>query len=331
MKKKAYIYVNYNNIVVLQSYLNVVKDALTNIGYECKFVKSLEGVKKTCLIVHPMGVDALKFYLKGFHNFILWQQGATANESYMRNHSKFRYLALNFIDVFAMKKARAIIYVSEYMKKHYERLGHCSFEKKSYLMPCFNEVYDDSIYKNKDYSKKTFTYVGSLDLWQCFEQTVELYKQIEDRVPNTIFKVLTFNVNEGKRILAKKGIKNYIIKCVPKEDVKKELLDTTFGFIIREDNIVNRVATPTKLSSYLSAGVIPIFSVCLNDFTLATGKMKYVKALPQDYCVDEIIDFINMPLSTKEIADEYKCLFYNYYSTEKHTMNLTTLFNSLLL
>lgn len=50
----AYIYINYNNIVVLKEYLDVVKLSLDNLGYTCKYIKTLQNVKKNDLIVFPM-------------------------------------------------------------------------------------------------------------------------------------------------------------------------------------------------------------------------------------------------------------------------------------
>lgn len=327
--KKAYIYINYNNIVVLKAYLEVVKNALEANGYKCEFVKSLEGINKKSLIVHPMAVDAFKYYWKGYKNFIVWQQGATADESYMRNHSKLRYWLLNKIDTFSMNKARFILYVSEYERKHYERIAGQSFAEKSYVMPCFNEEYDESVYTHKDYTKKVFTYVGSLDLWQCFEQTADLYKKIEDSIPNCQFKVLTFSVDEGKRILEQKGVKNFVVKCVPKEEVKKELIETTYGFILREDSIVNRVATPTKFSSYLASGVIPIFSDCLRDFSLASEGMRYVLKVPADYTLASITEFVNKDIEPQEIQKEYFEILNGHYSVPKHTKKLTELLSML--
>lgn len=329
MAKKTYIYINYNNIVVLQTYLDVIKCALEKQGYECKYTKSLDNIRKQDLIVFPMGIDAFKFYLKGYHNFILWQQGATADESFMRNHSKLRYWILNKMDLFAMKKAKAILYVSQYMREYYEKLGNCSFSDKSYLMPCFNEEYDKTAFDAKDYSKKVFTYVGSLDLWQCFEQTADIYKRIEDKLQDCFFKVLTFDEKKGKRILEEKGVKNYSVKRVPKEEVKQELLEANYGFIIREDSIVNRVATPTKFSSYLSSGVIPIFSKCLTDFTQESSKMKYALPLDEDIDVTSLLDFVNQEVKKEEISKEYERLFSEYYSPEHHTEQLTLLFNKL--
>lgn len=328
--KQAYIYINYPNIVVLQNYLEVVQKALQHIGYQCVFVKSLKGVDKQSLIVHPMGVDAFKYYWKGYKNFILWQQGATADESFMRNHNKLRYWILNKIDTLAMKKSRFVLFVSDYMRKHYETLAGQSFKEKSYVMPCFNEVYDESIYKFKDYSRKVFTYVGSLDLWQCFEQTVSLYKQIEDRIPNTLFKVLTFNVDDAKKILIEKGVKNYSVACVPNDQVKKELLETTYGFVIREDNMVNRVATPTKFSSYLASGVIPIFSECLHDFSKASAECEYVMCVPQSFETEQIVKFVEKNINTGKLQTEFKSLLNGHYSPDTHIERITKLLAKVL-
>ncbi len=286
----AYIYINYNNIVVLKEYLDVLKEALENLNYECKYVKNLDGIKKSDLVVFPMGIDAFRFYIKGYKNFIVWQQGATADESFMRNHSYLRKRIIDGIDILAMKKAKFILYVSDYMREHYSKLAKTNFEKKSYVMPCFNEVLDDSIFEKKDYSKKIFTYVGSLDLWQCFEKTADIYAAIEKQVPNCFFKVLTFQEEEAIRILRDKNIKNFEVKKVPKDQVKKELLECTYGFIIREDNIVNRVATPTKISSYLSAGVLPIYSNCLIDFYEQTHNCNSFCVTNGD--VDKILKFV---------------------------------------
>lgn len=330
--ERAYIYINYPNIVVLQDYLNVVKHALEDIGYIVEFTKSLDGISKKDLIVHPMGNDAFKYYLKGFRNFILWQQGATADESYMRHASKLRFMILNMMDLFAMNKAKAILYVSEELRRIYEKRGHCSFSGKSYIMPCFNEQYTESVYANKNYEKKVFSYVGSLAKWQCFEETVDLYKSIESKVSGTFFKVLTFNVDEAKEILKSKGIKNYSVACVPKERVFEELKDVTYGFIVRKDSVVNNVATPTKFSSYMSAGVIPIFSSCLKDFAVLSDKIKYAKKIGElsESVVDDIVRFVKQDINVSEIKKEYKSVFDTYYNKDVHRNNISTLLKKLL-
>lgn len=322
MAKKAYIYMNYPNVVVLNVYLDVIKEALVRLNYECEYIKDFNGVSKQDLIVFPMGKDAFKYYFKGYRNFILWQQGATGAESFMRHGSKIRSGILNYMDCFAMKKAKMIFYVSQYMQEYYEKMAHTSFERKAYVMPCFNEVLDKELLEKKDYSKKVFTYVGSLDLWQCFNETVDIYAEIEKRIPDVFFKVLTFNTEKAKEIIKAKNITNYSVACVPKEQVKSELENATYGFIIRHDIEVNRVATPTKISSYLSAGVLPIYSTCLKDFHAQAHGKAFAYALNPKEDIDGLIQFINSDLDKSLVQQEIDDLFSTYYSKDYHVSNI---------
>ena len=323
MCKKAYIYVNYKNIVVLKNYLDIVKQALEKNNYECEYVKKINGLDKKVLYVFPMGIDAFKFYFKGYRNFIIWMQGATADESFLRNHSMIRYKLLNFIDCFALKKAKFILFCSNYMKMHYERLSKTSFENKSYIMPCYNESINLGIIYNKDYNKKIFTYVGSLDLWQCFDETVRLYKKIETIYPDAQLKVLTFSVDEAIKKLKENHVKNYTVKCVKKEEVQKELQDVVYGFLIRDDSIVNRVATPTKLSSYMSVGIIPIFSTVLDDFYNQSKKMKYTVPIRDVNNINGIKSELDKNIVKKELLNEYIELFETYYGTKRHISKIS--------
>ena len=323
--KKAYVYMNYDNIIVLETYLNVIKNGLEKKGYKCEKIWSLDGVPTKSLIVFSAATDVFRFYLKGYKNVLLWQQGIAGEESFMRNHSNIRKIILNFIDCYAMKKARGIFFVSSYMKKYYEKMACTDFSKKCYIMPCFNEQLDNSVFEKKDYSKKTFAYVGSLSVWQCFEETAELYSKIEKAIPNTFFKVLTFDVEKAERIINEKQIKNYCVKCVPKEDVQDELKDISFGFIIRRDTEVNRVATPTKLSSYLSVGVLPIYSSCLRDFhTQANGK-SFALVTDIGENIDELISKISIGVDKLTVQQEIIDLFETYYSAENHSKNISFL------
>lgn len=318
MEKKAYIYINYRNVVVLNVYLDVIKEALSRSGYICEYIKDFSNVSKKDLIVFPMGNDAFKYYLKGYRNIMLWQQGATGAESFMRHNSKLRRFILNSMDCFVMKRAKMIFYVSQYMKEYYEKMAKTSFSDKAYVMPCFNEVLDKEIFEKKDYSKKTFTYVGSLDLWQCFNETAEIYAEIEKNIPDAFFKVLTFNTEKAEKILREKNIKNYSVACVPKEQVKKELEEATYGFIVRHDIDVNRVATPTKISSYLSAGVIPIYSTCLDDFNRVAKDKNCAFGVREVKDISPLLNFVKKTPDTETVSSEITELFEGYYNTEMH-------------
>ena len=62
----------------------------------------------------------------------------------------------------------------------------------AFVMPCFNEEMDREQFLVHDYNDNVFIYAGTLAAWQCFEQTVRLYKQIEETYGNIVrFLVLT--------------------------------------------------------------------------------------------------------------------------------------------
>ena len=323
MVKQAFLYINYKNIVVLKDYLDIVRQALEDNGYDTRYVKSLDGIDKTSMIVFPMAVDAFRYYWKGYKRIILWQQGVTAEESFLRNHSKLRLMILNGIDCFIMKKAISILFVSKELKNYYEIRARQSFESKSYVMPCFNEELDISVLQKKDYKDPSFVYVGSLDLWQCFQQTVSLYTQIERKIPGCRLKVLTFQTEEADRILREAGAENYCVKCVPKELVREELEECSFGFVLREDIEVNRVATPTKISSYLAAGVIPVVTRSVRDFAaLAKGK-KCACIVKDTTDIETIISFMNSDVKKDDVAKDVIDIFGSYYNKDVHVDHLS--------
>lgn len=323
----VYIFFKYKNMEVTRDYLNVIGAALHQVDLSCQYVNTMDGVPKKAFVMFVAGVDAFKYYLQGYHNIILWQQGATGAESFMRNSSKLRRAVLNHMDCFLMKKAKMIFYVSEYMLEYYERMAKKSFRQKAYVMPCFNEELDEEVLASKDYSRKIFTYVGSLDVWQCFDETASIYEQIEKRIPDAFFKVLTFHTEKAEQIIQQHNIRNYSVACVPKEQVKSELENATYGFIIRHDIDVNRVATPTKISSYLSAGVLPIYSTSLKDFHAHAEQKKFAYALEPDGDIQGLLDYVNNGVNKEIVNREIKDLFSTYYSKDVHIRNITDILN----
>lgn len=329
LKKEAYIYINYKNIVVLRNYLDIIKIALEEIGFKCEYIDSIIGISKKAIIVFPMGTDAFRFFIKGYRKIVLWQQGATAEESFLRHQSKLRYHILNSIDCFIMKKAKFIFFVSDNLRRYYEEKASCSFENKSYLMPCFNEEYDSSVFEKKNYNKKNFSYVGSLDLWQCFEQITVLFSKIEAVFPEASIKVLTNQTEDAKRILGELNIKNYCVKSVPKEQVKYELLDVNYGFIIRDDIEINRVSTPTKISSYLAAGVLPIYSICLQDFSRISRNKKTFCPVDRDVNFDRIKQYLETYKDSQQVEYEISEIFSTYYSKDFHIKRMVKLLDEI--
>ena len=310
-----------SNSEVTDYYLDVVAGMCARKEDIYGYSHLLSECKKNDVIIVPTAIDFLKVYLRGFRRIVYWMQGIDAEESYLKHHSLWRKNILDVFTWFALKKAKAVFFVSNEMKRYEERKFKVELERKSFIMPCFNVTNKKGLLIDKGkYSKKVFTYVGSLSQWQCFSQTVDLYKQIESKYSDAEFKVFTFSEEEAKQILLEKGVKNFSVSSVPPDQMTQALKDVKFGFVLRDNISVNNVATPTKLSSYLSAGVIPIYSTSLIDF--------YEKTRDLNYCVpvddisqipDKLVDLIENSVDYELLCKEYNHLFNTYYNPDYYT------------
>ena len=306
------------NAEVTDYYLDVIASLMEACG-EKKYEDDvdLKQCKREDIIIAPTAVDFVKLYFKGYKNQIYWMQGIDAEESYMRNGSKLRSYVLDVITKFAMKKAMAIFYVSEEMKKFEEGKFDIITDRKCFIMPCFNVSRTETLQVNeRKYKKNIFTYVGSLSKWQCFNETLDFYKKIEKIDSNAELKIFTFAEEEAKEIVANKNLKNCIVTSVAPDKMTEALADVKFGFVLREDDPVNRVATPTKLSSYLSAGVIPIFSKYLKDFYDRTANFEYVVPVSDFKANKKLKKLMIDEVNVDKLMSEYMDLFNSYYNPD---------------
>src|SRR5690606_24619110 len=93
--------------------------------------------------------DVIKKIIKYPGNkFIFWQQGLEPEESFMRNHSSIRKKVLNFFELFTLRHARFIFFVSKEMRNYSELKHGIELKDKSYIMPCFNvEIVKENFFK----------------------------------------------------------------------------------------------------------------------------------------------------------------------------------------
>ena len=195
-------------------------------------------------------------------------------------------------------------------------------------MPCFNsEIDEKAFYTSNKYINNVFLYAGALDVWQCFEETVKLYKAIEEKVENARFRVLVKNQEAADEILRKYNVKHYSLGFVPQDKIGEEMVAAKFGFCLRQDTTINRVATPTKLSTYVSNGVIPIYSDCLLDFYSIAKFDKFACSVPSvDFEIDKttvekIMVLCNTEISGKDVYNSFVSSFNEYFS-KNHYISL---------
>lgn len=320
-----YILLRSDNLSATEFYYDIIRDALAQSGD--LIFDGLEGEalpeQKDALVVVGSCMSMLHVWKQGYRNVATWFQGILPEESYMRNHSWYRMKILNRIEKFALKNSKKVFFVSEAMRKHYEKKYRLEITN-AYVMPCFNTEYHPEKILSKDYSEKIFTYTGGLSAWQCIDQTLKLYKRIEERSGNTTkLLLLTPEKEKAEQMVQAHQIQNAEIKYVHYSELSQALEPVSFGFALREDNPVNRVATPTKLANYLANGIIPIYSECICDFAKQSQDHPLpimIKDVNQiaDSEVDRILKLLDQERTGVKIHSEFKGYFEQYYNAKWH-------------
>lgn len=320
---------------VTGTYMKILKDACSSLG-DVEFIKKGEKASnKNQYIITDTIQSALSYFAKGYKNHIVWMQGVVPEESYMRNHSKLRFIILSALEKYVIKKAKLVLLVSETMQKHYEEKYKTDLSKKCVIMPCFNEIeITEDAFNNEKYADNTFVYVGSLHAWQCFEQTVEIYSKIEKLSDcKTKLYVYTFQKEQAENTIKKYGIQNYIVDYVNKDELSEHIKQIKYGFVLREDCTVNNVATPTKFSNYLANGIIPVYSSTVKSFASfdEQNKLGIVCNLDDvNLGLKNILSHMEKNILAEDIRLKCENAFASYYNTNAYISKISEKLNELI-
>lgn len=333
MLSKVVIYNPYSNTTVTEHYIQVVERALNECGvnteYVCRLKKATD--KKTgAFVISPEDVIPVK--MKGYSPVIVWCQGIVPEESFMRHHSRIRKMVLSAFEVLGLKAADMILYISRAMEEHYTRKYHFVSDD-AYIMPCFDtDIQRESFFTEGKYNNNVFLYAGGLQVWQCFEETVKLYKKIEMQVNNAHFRVLTKEREVAKEILERYKVHSYSIDYVEHTQINREMRNAKFGFAIRKDDPVNRVATPTKLSTYVANGMIPIYSKVIESFESVAGKSRYCIGLDENEhgAIEHIMKLCTIDINADDVLGEFTEAFGECFSSDYHCKHLKSFFSKRL-
>jgi glycosyltransferase involved in cell wall biosynthesis len=141
-----------------------------------------------------------------------------------------------------------------------------------------------------------FVYTGSTVKWQLPEVTVALFKKIKDMISEAFLLFLTNNISLARKYFNGIDDKDYLVISVPYREVPTYLNAADMGILLREKNLVNRVASPIKFGEYLSCGLPVIISSGIGDTEEiieqhGIGKLIDLKDL--DIKKSDLIQFIN--------------------------------------
>lgn len=248
------------NLYDIRQKLNSLLDEIGNVIVYCEAL--------------PMAIMALQVCKARKLHLVYDCHGAAAAEVYLKRHNWVGYLYSKWLYWQEKKVIAFSALVITVSKKQAELFKSGN---KTVLLPMIpgNHFFDKKVYRNKIRNKLNiksndlvFVYCGQNQKWQMSEETIQFYKKIEQKYPNTKLLILTNAVDEFYEIVSKSEIKTSTVLKVSYNDVPKYLDACDFGFCLRNNSIINQVASPTKVLEYVSRNVVPILTEYVGDFSI---------------------------------------------------------------
>jgi len=151
--------------------------------------------------------------------------------------------------------------------------------------------------ENKKGTIITGVYSGSSAKWQNVNGVIEFIKASESSDYQIRFNILTYNPEVFNKLIERNEISsnNVSIENVEPNEVSVKLRNANFGVMIRENNLINNVASPLKFAEYLNAGLPVVISKGIGDTEEIIKKYNIGVILEDDNyskAVDEIVNLL---------------------------------------
>ncbi|MGL5963336.1 MAG: hypothetical protein ACRCZ2_02915 [Fusobacteriaceae bacterium] len=239
--------------------------------YKLNFFKDYTFVLKLIkenekIYIHSLGNYFKIFFIPILKNkkIILDTHGVVPEELEFQG-KKLTSKIFNFLERKLFEKLNKAIFVTKEMEKFYNRkypeyMKNIKTEifpiienKKQILLSEINQKL-----KAKIENKLVIIYSGNLQKWQNIDLMMDtISKNLSEKV---FYIILTGQKGEMIQKFKEKNIseKFYFVDSVLPEELSKYYEIANYGFVLRDDHTLNRVANPTKLGEYLDYGIIPI-------------------------------------------------------------------------
>ena len=196
-------------------------------------------------------------------------------EEYSYNNPQITKWRLNYITDMEARTSRCADYIicqSEEMKRHivkkYDADKNKIFVYKCGVNPDMFKLEPDKKKQVRQQlgipeSSLVFVYAGGLMKWQKIEESLMIFSKAHEILPNSKFLILTREVDKIREFIMQLNLthlsKDIVALSSPFDKVSDYLNAADVAFLLRDDVVMNRVASPTKLAEYMACG-LPVIS-----------------------------------------------------------------------
>lgn len=161
----------------------------------------------------------------------------------------------NAIESEVIRYGKYFIAVTSAMVEHYIKKYKDAQQKQWIVLPIFNDELQPNIQKSHAYGR--VIYSGGAQKWQKCDQMIKSAVIAAKKPKLTI---LSNDIDAFRELVtAHVGDKGSIdLRRVPNSRIAPYYDRSDMGFVLRDNNVVNQVACPTKIIEYMKRGVVPI-------------------------------------------------------------------------
>ncbi|HQJ64447.1 MAG TPA: hypothetical protein PLH32_07525 [bacterium] len=245
--------------------------------------------------------------------FILWVQGLHAEEKYLKTKSKLIFFIYSLIQRMAMQLCHRYIFVSTHMREYFEKIYKKSYTDLFIVVPCTSDLHYTSAKK----IPSSYTYIGGTSAWQKIDKILQLFNIIGQNNTEAKLFLIMNDISQVYNLIelhAVQKAKSRIIvdHLVERNAIQDHLSKMQYGFLIRDQHIINNVASPIKLAEYLSCGVFPIISPSITSYANLLELRNSALVIRN---IEDILLTTSLNINTKELLESYQLI----YSEEKLT------------
>jgi len=231
-------------------------------------------------------------------HYILDIHGVVPEENALIDN-KFRCKVFNFCEYIILhKKDITAIVVTNRMKEHFQQKypsNKAKFINYVIFPNNLKEINVQSTVAQEGYIY--FVYAGNLQKWQNVDLMV---KNIAEQIYNKryYFYILTGELDQMRELLSKyiNDFSRVSLQSLPPSQLADVYKICHYGFVLRDDIIVNNVACPTKIIEYMNYGIVPVvLNDSIGDFASYQYERVFIDGIDdlEPYKSSRNIDIIN--------------------------------------
>lgn len=235
-----------------------------NISHLIQLIKFIKRTKQQKIIVltenQAIIVGLISKFYRIKNEIVLYKRGALTEERYFITKRRVIKVFYSIIENLAFYSSDRVIFVSNKMYEYYKNKYSIN---KYYIINHKVFIFNDKIEYNKSLTNKVeIVYCGSAEKWQRIDYIIKLFQSLKSN-DSLMFKIICYDSSFFRKF----DQSIFKITQTTPENIIQDLSDSDIGIIIRDNNILNQVASPFKIGEYITAGLSVIMTPYIGDYS----------------------------------------------------------------